>query len=134
MNIFSFIEIKLPRSQYDNVVDTLKKHVELRYTCGYLTMLCLDRKNEDNCNNNDIDTNLITIAGNKSFIFNQKPYFKLIIYFNTVFLDNNANVDSMDDSLTWLPMELVFGLPLFDSELNSKICNKVRQRKSYLIF
>ncbi|EDV23394.1 uncharacterized protein TRIADDRAFT_57976 [Trichoplax adhaerens] len=93
-------DIKLPRSQYNEVVDTLEKHLELRYTCGYLTMLCLDSKDNKRTSKD------FQIHAAKEGI-------------------NEASENLPDDSLTWLPLELVFGLPLFDAELNLKICHKI---------
>ncbi|XP_003968984.1 protein FAM91A1 isoform X1 [Takifugu rubripes] len=104
----------------------LKEHVDLKRQCGYVTMLSSHNRHRrrpsdstecrgDTHLGGGIDTNGSTES------------------FELVTEDNNgegkAKTETPSSEDEWVPLELCFGMPLFSSELNRKVCRKIAAHK-----
>uniref|UniRef100_A0A3P8YLS2 Family with sequence similarity 91 member A1 n=1 Tax=Esox lucius TaxID=8010 RepID=A0A3P8YLS2_ESOLU len=100
----------------------LREKLDLEHQCGYITMLNpYNRHRRRASRSSDGDTHL----GGGFDANGSTESFELVTE------DNNgdgkgkqpAEVLSTEDE--WVPLELCFGMPLFSSELNRKICGKI---------
>uniref|UniRef100_A0A671V186 Family with sequence similarity 91 member A1 n=1 Tax=Sparus aurata TaxID=8175 RepID=A0A671V186_SPAAU len=100
----------------------LKEHVDLEHQCGYITMLNANNRHRrrpsdstecrgrrDTHLGGGLDTNGSTES------------------FELVTEENNGDALNAEDE--WVPLELCFGMPLFSSELNRKVCRKIASHK-----
>uniref|UniRef100_A0AAZ3RFV8 FAM91A1 n=1 Tax=Oncorhynchus tshawytscha TaxID=74940 RepID=A0AAZ3RFV8_ONCTS len=93
----------------------LREKVDLEHQCGYITMLNPNnrhrrRASESSDGRGGLEANSSTES------------------FELVTEDNNGGKQAAEVPLTeddWVPLELCFGMPLFSSELNRKICRKI---------
>uniref|UniRef100_A0A4W6CLY1 Family with sequence similarity 91 member A1 n=1 Tax=Lates calcarifer TaxID=8187 RepID=A0A4W6CLY1_LATCA len=82
----------------------LKEHVDLEHQCGYVTML--NSNNRHRRRPSDSQT------------------------FSLSFLSlTHAFLSALSSEDEWVPLELCFGMPLFSSELNRKVCRKIASHK-----
>ncbi|KAF3707467.1 Protein FAM91A1 [Channa argus] len=104
----------------------LKEHVDLQHQCGYITMLNSNnrhrRRTSDSAEcrgDTHLGGGLDTNGSTESF--------------ELVTEDNNGEGKGKADTLSsedeWVPLELCFGMPLFSSELNRKVCRKIASHK-----
>uniref|UniRef100_A0A7N9AXR4 Family with sequence similarity 91 member A1 n=1 Tax=Mastacembelus armatus TaxID=205130 RepID=A0A7N9AXR4_9TELE len=104
----------------------LKEHVDLEHQCGYITMLNSNnrhrRRASDSAECGGLDTNGSTES------------------FELVTEENNGDkmgkvmrlvlsLPALSSEDEWAPLELCFGMPLFSSELNRKVCRKIASHK-----
>uniref|UniRef100_A0A3Q1C4V3 FAM91 N-terminal domain-containing protein n=1 Tax=Amphiprion ocellaris TaxID=80972 RepID=A0A3Q1C4V3_AMPOC len=103
----------------------LKEQVDLEHQCGYITMLNSNNRHRrrpsdstecrgagDTHLGGGLDTNGSTES------------------FELVTEENNGETKGKTDSrYEWVPLELCFGMPLFSSELNRKVCRKIASHK-----
>uniref|UniRef100_A0A8C5DMM1 Protein FAM91A1 n=1 Tax=Gouania willdenowi TaxID=441366 RepID=A0A8C5DMM1_GOUWI len=95
----------------------LKEFVDLEHQCGYITMLNSNNRHRRGANDGDthlgggLDTNGSTES------------------FELVTEENNGEAFFSEDE--WVPLELCFGMPLFSSELNRKVCRKIASHKLF---
>uniref|UniRef100_A0A671V3I5 Family with sequence similarity 91 member A1 n=1 Tax=Sparus aurata TaxID=8175 RepID=A0A671V3I5_SPAAU len=100
----------------------LKEHVDLEHQCGYITMLNANNRHRRRPSDRDthlgggLDTNGSTES------------------FELVTEENNGDgskvkTDTLNAEDEWVPLELCFGMPLFSSELNRKVCRKIASHK-----
>ncbi|XP_036949082.1 protein FAM91A1 isoform X6 [Acanthopagrus latus] len=105
----------------------LKEHVDLEHQCGYITMLNANNRHRrrpsdstecrgDTHLGGGLDTNGSTES------------------FELVTEENNGDgskvkTDTLNAEDEWVPLELCFGMPLFSSELNRKVCRKIASHK-----
>ncbi|NXN81209.1 F91A1 protein, partial [Bombycilla garrulus] len=104
----------------------LRKKVDLQHFCGYVTMLNpssrhANRKLSDASDGRG-ETELASgsdelSSGSKSRIFDSRMSFLSFSYSLVISLPTTE--------LEWVPLELCFGIPLFSSELNQKVCRKI---------
>lgn len=109
-------------------LQTLKEQVDLEHQCGYITMLNSNNRHRrrpsdsaecsgDTHLGGGLDTNGSTES------------------FELVTEENNGDGKSKPDALSsedeWVPLELCFGMPLFSSELNRKVCRKIASHKLF---
>uniref|UniRef100_A0A665U2N7 FAM91 N-terminal domain-containing protein n=1 Tax=Echeneis naucrates TaxID=173247 RepID=A0A665U2N7_ECHNA len=98
----------------------LKEHVDMEHQCGYITMLNSNNRHRrrpsdsaecrgDTHLGGGLDTNGSTES------------------FELVTEESNGEALSSEDE--WVPLELCFGMPLFSSELNRKVCRKIASHK-----
>uniref|UniRef100_A0A8C9XP09 Family with sequence similarity 91 member A1 n=1 Tax=Sander lucioperca TaxID=283035 RepID=A0A8C9XP09_SANLU len=101
----------------------LKENVDLEHQCGYITMLNSNNRHRRRASDSTecrgrgrgrgslflpcLDTNGSTES------------FELVT-------EENNGLSSEDE---WVPLELCFGMPLFSSELNRKVCQKIASHK-----
>uniref|UniRef100_A0A671UYK6 Family with sequence similarity 91 member A1 n=1 Tax=Sparus aurata TaxID=8175 RepID=A0A671UYK6_SPAAU len=100
----------------------LKEHVDLEHQCGYITMLNANNRHRrrpsdstecrgDTHLGGGLDTNGSTES------------------FELVTEENNGDGSKVKTDNEWVPLELCFGMPLFSSELNRKVCRKIASHK-----
>uniref|UniRef100_A0A4W4F1G1 Protein FAM91A1 n=1 Tax=Electrophorus electricus TaxID=8005 RepID=A0A4W4F1G1_ELEEL len=97
----------------------LQSKVDLEHQCGYITMLKCNnrhRRRPSDADTGDLGTGFDGNGSNESF--------ELVTEENN---DGNkkqgTEVSSSEDE--WVPLELCFGMPLFSSELNRKVCERI---------
>uniref|UniRef100_A0A4W4F2Q8 FAM91 N-terminal domain-containing protein n=1 Tax=Electrophorus electricus TaxID=8005 RepID=A0A4W4F2Q8_ELEEL len=99
----------------------LQSKVDLEHQCGYITMLKCNnrhrrRPSDADTGESDLGTGFDGNGSNESF--------ELVTEENN---DGNkkqgTEVSSSEDE--WVPLELCFGMPLFSSELNRKVCERI---------
>ncbi|XP_045551046.1 protein FAM91A1 isoform X3 [Salmo salar] len=99
----------------------LREKVDLEHQCGYITMLNPNNRHRrrpsessDGRGDSHLGGGLEANSSTESF--------------ELVTEDNNGGKQAAEVPLTedeWVPLELCFGMPLFSSELNRKICRKI---------
>uniref|UniRef100_A0A3P8WPI5 Family with sequence similarity 91 member A1 n=1 Tax=Cynoglossus semilaevis TaxID=244447 RepID=A0A3P8WPI5_CYNSE len=104
----------------------LKKHVDLEHQCGYITMLNSNNRHRRRASDSaecrgERDTHL----GGGLDTNGSTESFELVTEENNG--DGKGKTDSTLDE--WVPLELCFGMPLFSSELNRKVCRKIASHK-----
>uniref|UniRef100_A0A674C079 Family with sequence similarity 91 member A1 n=1 Tax=Salmo trutta TaxID=8032 RepID=A0A674C079_SALTR len=98
----------------------LREKVDLEHQCGYITML--------NPNNRHRRRASESSDGRDSHLGGGLEANSSTESFELVTEDNNGGKQTAEAPLTedeWVPLELCFGMPLFSSELNRKICRKI---------
>uniref|UniRef100_A0A674C230 Family with sequence similarity 91 member A1 n=1 Tax=Salmo trutta TaxID=8032 RepID=A0A674C230_SALTR len=98
----------------------LREKVDLEHQCGYITML--------NPNNRHRRRASESSDGRDSHLGGGLEANSSTESFELVTEDNNGGKQTAEVPLTedeWVPLELCFGMPLFSSELNRKICRKI---------
>uniref|UniRef100_A0A674C0Z9 Family with sequence similarity 91 member A1 n=1 Tax=Salmo trutta TaxID=8032 RepID=A0A674C0Z9_SALTR len=97
----------------------LREKVDLEHQCGYITMLNPNNRHRRRASeSSDGDSHL----GGGLEANSSTESFELVTE------DNNGGKQTAEAPLTedeWVPLELCFGMPLFSSELNRKICRKI---------
>uniref|UniRef100_A0AAZ3SRJ9 FAM91A1 n=1 Tax=Oncorhynchus tshawytscha TaxID=74940 RepID=A0AAZ3SRJ9_ONCTS len=97
----------------------LREKVDLEHQCGYITMLNPNSRHRRRASeSSDGDSHL----GGGLEANSSTESFELVTE------DNNGGKQAAEVPLTedeWVPLELCFGMPLFSSELNRKICRKI---------
>ncbi|KAK3508445.1 hypothetical protein QTP70_029433 [Hemibagrus guttatus] len=105
----------------------LREKVDLEHQCGYITML--------NCNNrnrrrpSDADA-----AGEPEFgtgfdANGSSESFELVTEENNGDGSKKQGTEGSSCEDEWVPLELCFGMPLFSSELNRKVCERIVSHK-----
>ncbi|XP_048849424.1 protein FAM91A1 [Brienomyrus brachyistius] len=102
---------------------TLRDKVDLEHLCGYVTMLnpnSRHRRRLSECSDGRGDTELVGYDANGS-----TESFELV----TEEINGEANKKQGNEAPSsegdWVPLELCFGMPLFSSELNRRVCEKI---------
>ncbi|XP_059206134.1 protein FAM91A1 isoform X2 [Centropristis striata] len=104
----------------------LKESVDLEHQCGYVTMLNSNnrhRRRPSDSNECRGDTHL----GGGLDTNGSTESFELVTEENNG--DSKAKTDTLSSEDEWVPLELCFGMPLFSSELNRKVCRKIASHK-----
>uniref|UniRef100_A0AAX7TRZ7 Family with sequence similarity 91 member A1 n=1 Tax=Astatotilapia calliptera TaxID=8154 RepID=A0AAX7TRZ7_ASTCA len=99
----------------------LKEHVDLEHQCGYITML--NSNNRHRRRPSDRDTHL----GGGLDTNGSTESFELVTEENNG--EGKGKTDTLSSENEWVPLELCFGMPLFSSELNRKVCRKIASHK-----
>uniref|UniRef100_A0A8C4HF94 Family with sequence similarity 91 member A1 n=1 Tax=Dicentrarchus labrax TaxID=13489 RepID=A0A8C4HF94_DICLA len=99
----------------------LKEQVDLEHQCGYITML--NSNNRHRRRASDSDTHL----GGGLETNGSTESFELVTDENNG--EGKAKTESLSSEDEWVPLELCFGMPLFSSELNRKVCRKIASHK-----
>uniref|UniRef100_A0A665U2V4 Family with sequence similarity 91 member A1 n=1 Tax=Echeneis naucrates TaxID=173247 RepID=A0A665U2V4_ECHNA len=94
----------------------LKEHVDMEHQCGYITMLNSNNRHRRRPSDSAECRGDTHLGGG---------------------LDTNGSTESFElvteETLSsedeWVPLELCFGMPLFSSELNRKVCRKIASHK-----
>uniref|UniRef100_A0A672F8U5 Family with sequence similarity 91 member A1 n=1 Tax=Salarias fasciatus TaxID=181472 RepID=A0A672F8U5_SALFA len=106
----------------------LKEQVDLEHQCGYITMLNSNNRHRrrasdsTECRDTHLGGGLDTNGSTESF--------ELVTEENNARLRHgrpSARAHAL--SHEWVPLELCFGMPLFSSELNRKVCRKIASHK-----
>ncbi|XP_029370487.1 protein FAM91A1 [Echeneis naucrates] len=104
----------------------LKEHVDMEHQCGYITMLNSNNRHRrrpsdsaecrgDTHLGGGLDTNGSTES------------FELVTEESNG--EGKGKTDTLSSEDEWVPLELCFGMPLFSSELNRKVCRKIASHK-----
>uniref|UniRef100_A0A674C1R7 Family with sequence similarity 91 member A1 n=1 Tax=Salmo trutta TaxID=8032 RepID=A0A674C1R7_SALTR len=107
----------------------LREKVDLEHQCGYITMLNPNNRHRRRASeSSDGDSHL----GGGLEANSSTESFELVTE------DNNGGKQTAEED-EWVPLELCFGMPLFSSELNRKICRKIAShglcsKDSYILF
>ncbi|KAF6737828.1 Protein FAM91A1 [Oryzias melastigma] len=103
----------------------LKEHVDLRHQCGYVTMLNSNNRHRRRASDSTEcrgDTHL----GGGLDTNGSTESFELVTEENG---EGRVKTDTLSSEDEWVPLELCFGMPLFSSELNRKVCRKIASHK-----
>uniref|UniRef100_A0AAZ3R155 FAM91A1 n=1 Tax=Oncorhynchus tshawytscha TaxID=74940 RepID=A0AAZ3R155_ONCTS len=98
----------------------LREKVDLEHQCGYITMLNPNSRHRRRASESS--------DGRDSHLGGGLEANSSTESFELVTEDNNGGKQAAEVPLTedeWVPLELCFGMPLFSSELNRKICRKI---------
>uniref|UniRef100_A0A8C9WL64 Family with sequence similarity 91 member A1 n=1 Tax=Scleropages formosus TaxID=113540 RepID=A0A8C9WL64_SCLFO len=102
----------------------LREKVDLEHLCGYITMLNATnrhRRRMSDCSDGRGDTELGGgYDGNGS-----TESFELVTEENNGEVNRKQGVEVPSSEDEWVPLELCFGMPLFNSDLNRKVCQKI---------
>uniref|UniRef100_A0A3B5MYD7 Family with sequence similarity 91 member A1 n=1 Tax=Xiphophorus couchianus TaxID=32473 RepID=A0A3B5MYD7_9TELE len=95
----------------------LKEHVDLEHQCGYITMLNSNNRHRRRTSDS-AECRGETHLGGGLDTNGSTESFELV---------TEENALSSEDE--WVPLELCFGMPLFSSELNRRVCRKIASHK-----
>uniref|UniRef100_A0A674C0Q6 Family with sequence similarity 91 member A1 n=1 Tax=Salmo trutta TaxID=8032 RepID=A0A674C0Q6_SALTR len=99
----------------------LREKVDLEHQCGYITMLNPNNRHRRRASESSDGRGDSHLGGGLEANSSTES-------FELVTEDNNGGKQTAEAPLTedeWVPLELCFGMPLFSSELNRKICRKI---------
>ncbi|XP_036949081.1 protein FAM91A1 isoform X5 [Acanthopagrus latus] len=110
----------------------LKEHVDLEHQCGYITMLNANnrhrRRPSDSTECRDTFFQGDTHLGGGLDTNGSTESFELVTEENNGD-GSKVKTDTLNAEDEWVPLELCFGMPLFSSELNRKVCRKIASHK-----
>ncbi|XP_038580841.1 protein FAM91A1 isoform X1 [Micropterus salmoides] len=104
----------------------LKEQVDLEHQCGYITMLNSNNRHRRRASDSaeySGDTHL----GGGLDTNGSTESFELVTEENNG--EGKVKPDALSSEDEWVPLELCFGMPLFSSELNRKVCRKIASHK-----
>nr|XP_057903599.1 protein FAM91A1 [Doryrhamphus excisus] len=104
----------------------LREHVDLEHQCGYVTMLNSNNRHRRRPSDT-IECRGDTHLGGGLDTNGSTESFELVTEENNG--DGKAKADALSCEDEWVPLELCFGMPLFSSELNRKVCRKIAAHK-----
>ncbi|XP_051926542.1 protein FAM91A1 isoform X1 [Hippocampus zosterae] len=104
----------------------LREHVDLEHQCGYITMLNANNRHRRRPSDT-IECRGDTHLGGGLDTNGSTESFELVSEENNG--DGRAKTDTLSCEDEWVPLELCFGMPLFSSELNRKVCRKIAAHK-----
>ncbi|KAK7899100.1 hypothetical protein WMY93_019953 [Mugilogobius chulae] len=106
----------------------LKDYVDLEHQCGYITMLNSNNRHRRRLSDGG-ECRGETHLGGALDTNGSTESFELVTE------ENNGESKSKTDTLAcedmWVPLELCFGMPLFSSELNRKVCRKIASHRLF---
>lgn len=106
----------------------LKDFVDLEHQCGYVTMLNSNNRHRRRLSDSG-ECRGETHLGGALDTNGSTESFELVTE------ENNGEGKSKTDTLScedeWVPLELCFGMPLFSSELNRKVCRKIASHRLF---
>lgn len=106
----------------------LKEYVDLKHQCGYITMLNSNNRHRRRASDSGEyrgDTHL----GGGLDTNGSTESFELVTEENNG--ESKVKTDVLSSEDEWVPLELCFGMPLFSSELNRKVCRKIASHKLF---
>uniref|UniRef100_A0A8C2P4A4 Protein FAM91A1 n=1 Tax=Capra hircus TaxID=9925 RepID=A0A8C2P4A4_CAPHI len=105
-------------------LQTLRNKVDLQHFCGYVTMLNASSQLANRKLSDASDERGEPDLASGSDVNGSTESFEMVIEEAT--LDSAAKQSSVATTeADWVPLELCFGIPLFSSELNQKVCRKI---------
>ncbi|KAM9689635.1 protein FAM91A1 isoform 5-T5 [Dama dama] len=105
-------------------LQTLRNKVDLQHFCGYVTMLNASSQLANRKLSDASDERGEPDLASGSDVNGSTESFEMVIEEAT--LDSAAKQNSVATTeADWVPLELCFGIPLFSSELNQKVCRKI---------
>ncbi|KAG7237810.1 hypothetical protein INR49_031823 [Caranx melampygus] len=104
----------------------LKAHVDLEHQCGYITMLNSNNRHRRRASDS-AECRGDTHLGGGLDTNGSTESFELVTDENNG--EGKGKTDTLSSEDEWVPLELCFGMPLFSSELNRKVCRKIASHK-----
>ncbi|XP_075873440.1 protein FAM91A1 [Nelusetta ayraudi] len=108
---------------------TLKEQVDLEHQCGYITMLNSNNRHRRRPSDS-AECSGDTHLGGGLDTNGSTESFELVTEENNGD-GNKSKTDALSSEDEWVPLELCFGMPLFSSELNRKVCRKIATHKLF---
>ncbi|XP_028317307.1 protein FAM91A1 [Gouania willdenowi] len=106
----------------------LKEFVDLEHQCGYITMLNSNNRHRRGANDGTECTGDTHLGGGLDTNGSTES-FELVTEENNG--EGKTKTDTFFSEDEWVPLELCFGMPLFSSELNRKVCRKIASHKLF---
>ncbi|XP_047239885.1 protein FAM91A1 isoform X1 [Girardinichthys multiradiatus] len=103
----------------------LKEHVDLEHQCGYITMLNSNNRHRRRTSDS-VECRGETHLGGGLDTNGSTESFELVTEENS---EGKGKTDALSSEDEWVPLELCFGMPLFSSELNRRVCRKIASHK-----
>uniref|UniRef100_A0A3Q3F0D8 Family with sequence similarity 91 member A1 n=1 Tax=Kryptolebias marmoratus TaxID=37003 RepID=A0A3Q3F0D8_KRYMA len=103
----------------------LKEHVDLKHQCGYVTMLNSNNRHRRRASDSG-ECGGETHLGGGLDTNGSTESFELVTEENS---EGKGKTDTLSSEDEWVPLELCFGMPLFSSELNRRVCRKIASHK-----
>ncbi|XP_057684492.1 protein FAM91A1 [Corythoichthys intestinalis] len=104
----------------------LREHMDLEHQCGYITMLNANNRHRRRPSDT-LECRGDTHLGAGPDTNGSTESFELVSEENGG--DGKVKADALSCEDEWVPLELCFGMPLFSSELNRKVCRKIAAHK-----
>nr|XP_019964332.1 PREDICTED: protein FAM91A1 [Paralichthys olivaceus] len=104
----------------------LKEQVDLEHQCGYITMLNSNNRHRRRASDS-AECRGDTHLGGGLDTNGSTESFELVTEENNG--EGKGKTDTLSSEDEWVPLELCFGMPLFSSELNRKVCRKIASHK-----
>ncbi|KAF6099297.1 family with sequence similarity 91 member A1 [Phyllostomus discolor] len=102
----------------------LRGRVDVRHFCGYITMLNASSRLASRKLSDASDERGEPDLASGSDVNGSTESFEMVI--EEAAVDSAAKQNSVATAeADWVPLELCFGIPLFSSELNRKVCSKI---------
>uniref|UniRef100_A0AAR2KL49 Family with sequence similarity 91 member A1 n=1 Tax=Pygocentrus nattereri TaxID=42514 RepID=A0AAR2KL49_PYGNA len=101
----------------------LRDKVDLKHQCGYITMLNCNNRHRRRASDADVGGEKLG-AGFDANGSNES--FELVAEENN---GDGSKRHGTEGGTYWVPLELCFGMPLFSSELNRKVCQRIVSHK-----
>ncbi|PKU39726.1 protein fam91a1 [Limosa lapponica baueri] len=103
----------------------LRNKVDLQHFCGYVTMLNPSSRNANRKLSDASDGRGEAELVSGSDVNGSTESFEMVIEETPVDSAVKQSLEVPTTELEWVPLELCFGIPLFSSELNQKVCRKI---------
>lgn len=105
-------------------LEILRTKVDLQHFCGYITMLNASSQLASRKLSDASDERGEPDLASGSDVNGSTESFEMVIEEATADLATKQNSVATTEA-DWVPLELCFGIPLFSSELNRKVCRKI---------
>ncbi|XP_006879526.1 PREDICTED: protein FAM91A1 [Elephantulus edwardii] len=105
-------------------LQTLRSKVDLQHFCGYVTMLNASSHLAHRKLSDASDERGEHDLASGSDVNGSTESFEMVIEEATIDSTTKQNFGATAEA-DWVPLELCFGIPLFSSELNRKVCRKI---------
>uniref|UniRef100_A0A671P0G5 Protein FAM91A1 n=1 Tax=Sinocyclocheilus anshuiensis TaxID=1608454 RepID=A0A671P0G5_9TELE len=103
----------------------LRDKVDLEHQCGYITMLNHNNRHRRRPSDTDGDPELSGVLDASG----SNESFELVTEENNGDGSKKPGTEVLSSEDEWVPLELCFGMPLFSSELNCKVCQRIVSHK-----
>ncbi|KAK2887066.1 hypothetical protein Q8A67_015294 [Cirrhinus molitorella] len=103
----------------------LRDKVDLEHQCGYITMLNHNNRHRRRTSDADGDPELSGVLDANG----SNESFELVTEENNGDGSKKPGTEGSSSEDEWVPLELCFGMPLFSSELNHKVCQRIVSHK-----
>lgn len=103
----------------------LSDKVDLQHFCGYVTMLNPSSQHTNRKLSDASDGKGELELASGSDVNGSTESFEIVIEDTSVDSAAKQSPEVPTTELEWVPLELCFGIPLFSSELNQKVCRKI---------
>ncbi|KAL0598602.1 Protein FAM91A1, partial [Plecturocebus cupreus] len=103
----------------------LRNKVDLQHFCGYVTMLNASSQLTNRKLSDASDERGEPDLASGSDVNGSTESFEMVIEEATIIDSATKQTSGATTEADWVPLELCFGIPLFSSELNRKVCRKI---------